>query len=99
MDTAKLNEVIEAAGKVTNAATELLNDAESDGKLALFVEELDSAAAVFDELAEELVPSTEEGEEEEPEEPEEEPEPEPEPAEGDKQNDTLREWAGLPTKE
>ena len=99
MDTAKLNEVIAAAAKVQQAATELLNDAESEGKAHLFAEELDNAAALFDEFAEELSPGITEEDaapEEEPE-PEAEPAPEPEP-EGDAQTDTMREWAGLPAK-
>jgi len=91
MDTEKLNDVIDAAVKVQAAASELLNDAESVGKLAVFVEELDDAAALFDELAEELIPTEEEETEEE--------EPETEEEEGDKQNETLREWAGLPPEE
>ena len=90
MDTAKLNEVIDVANTVITAATELLNDAESEGKAHLFAEELDKAAQTFDELAEELSPGIVE---EAPEEGEEEVAPE-----DAAQDDTLREWAGLPAK-
>ena len=66
MDTSKLQEVIDAANKVIVAANDLMQDAESEGKAQVLAEAMDDAAAVYDETAEELNPTQDEGEEEAP---------------------------------
>ena len=94
MDTAKLNDVIQAAGKVQYAAGELINDSESEAKATALAEALDEAAAIYDEVAEALVaPVAEEAVEEET---PEEPAPEEVVEKLEDATATLREWAGLP---
>ena len=84
MDTEKLNELRESLNKACVAIDDLVNDSENEGKMTILAATLDAAAALADEVAEELVAT-----------PEEEAEPEPEEMGDEEQTKQLRESAGL----